>query len=166
MACTASNSHSTWSAARNSSARASSTCGPERPSRNQSPRVDAIAAAVARGEDPGPAPAWLRERADAQLCYAGYLEQQRREIERVRGASELPIDPDTDYRRLAGLTTEAAERLARVRPTSTGQVARIPGITPAALMCVWAHARAARRRVDASSEASSEVSTEVSSEAQ
>jgi tRNA uridine 5-carboxymethylaminomethyl modification enzyme len=44
------------------------------------------------------------------------------------------------------LTTEAAERLARVRPTSTGQVARIPGITPAALMCVWAHARAALRR--------------------
>ena len=122
--------------------------------RARAERVDAIAAAVARGKDPGPAPAALRERADAQLCYAGYLEQQRREIERVRGASELPIDPDTDYRGLAGLTTEAAERLARVRPTSTGQVARIPGITPAALMCVWAHARAALRRVELASEAS------------
>jgi len=117
--------------------------------RARAERVDAIAAAIARGEDPGQAPAWLRERADAQLCYAGYLEQQRREIERVRGASELPLDPDTDYRALAGLTGEAAERLARVRPTSTGQVARIPGITPAALMCVWAHARAAQRRAQA-----------------
>jgi tRNA uridine 5-carboxymethylaminomethyl modification enzyme len=116
--------------------------------RARAERVDAIATAVTRGKDPGPTPEWLRERADAQLCYAGYLEQQRREIERVRGASELPIDPDTDYRGLAGLTTEAAERLARVRPTSTGQVARIPGITPAALMCVWAHARAARQIAD------------------
>jgi tRNA uridine 5-carboxymethylaminomethyl modification enzyme len=118
--------------------------------RARAERVDAIAAAVARGKDPGPTPAWLRERAEAQLCYAGYLEQQRREIERVRGASELPLDPDTDYRGLSGLTTEAAERLARVRPTSTGQVARIPGITPAALMCVWAHARAVMRRGETS----------------
>ena len=112
-------------------------------------RVDEIAAALARRADPGPAPAWLRERAEAQLCYAGYLDQQRREIERVRGEGrELPLDPDTDYAALGGLTREAAERLARVRPTSTGQVARIPGITPAALVCVWAHARAALRRAE------------------
>ena len=70
----------------------------------------------------------------------------------MRGASELPLDPDTDYRGLAGLTTEAAERLTRVRPTSTGQVARIPGITPAALMCVWAHARAVMRRGETAAE--------------
>jgi tRNA uridine 5-carboxymethylaminomethyl modification enzyme len=93
------------------------------------------------------APAWLRERAAAEACYAGYVVRQQREIARMRGeAADLPIDPDTDYARLDGLTREAAERLARVRPTSTGQVARIPGITPAALMCVWAHARAAQRR--------------------
>ena len=44
------------------------------------------------------------------------------------------------------LKAEAAERLAKVRPTSTGQAARIPGITPGALVCLWAHARAAQRR--------------------
>ena len=115
--------------------------------RARAEQVAAIAAALARRRDPGPVPAWLRERAEAQLCYAGYLDQQTKEIERLHGeARELPLAPDTDYRRLAGLTTEAAERLARVRPTTTGQVARIPGITPAALMCVWAHARAALRR--------------------
>ncbi|HEY0137156.1 MAG TPA: FAD-dependent oxidoreductase, partial [Nannocystis sp.] len=109
-------------------------------------KITAMAAAIARRKDPGEAPAWLRERAEAQACYADYLVRQQREVDRMRGdASDLPIDPATDYHRLAGLTTEAAERLARVRPTSTGQVARIPGITPAALMCVWAHARAALR---------------------
>ena len=103
-------------------------------------------AALVRKPD-AEAPRWLREKAEAQACYAGYIERQQREIDRVRGdAADLPIDPDTDYSRLNGLTHEAAERLTRVRPTSTGQVARIPGITPAALMCVWAHARAAQRR--------------------
>ena len=109
-------------------------------------RIAAMAAAVARRKHPGEAPAWMRERAEAQACYADYLVRQQREVDRMRGdASDLPIDPATDYHRLAGLTTEAAERLAQVRPTSTGQVARIAGITPAALMCVWAHARAAQR---------------------
>ena len=108
--------------------------------------ITTMATAIARRRDPGEGPAWMRERAEAQACYADYLVRQQREVDRMRGdASDLPIDPATDYHRLAGLTTEAAERLARVRPTSTGQVARIPGITPAALMCVWAHARAAIR---------------------
>jgi tRNA uridine 5-carboxymethylaminomethyl modification enzyme len=113
----------------------------------RSERIAAMAAAIERGADPGAAPAWLRERAEARAIYAGYLDRQQREIDRLRGdAADLPLDAATDYLRLGGLTREAAERLARVRPTSTGQVARIPGITPAALMCVWAHARAARRR--------------------
>ncbi len=107
-------------------------------------RIERVNALV-RAPDPD-APAWLRERAAAQACYAGYIDRQQREIDRMRGESDLPIDPDIDYARLGGLTREAAERLARVRPTTTGQVARIPGITPAALMCVWAHVRAAQRR--------------------
>nr|WP_293252834.1 FAD-dependent oxidoreductase [Nannocystis sp.] len=112
--------------------------------RARAEQVNAMAAAIERRRDPGPGPAWLRERAEAQACYAGYLVRQQREVDRLRGdAADLPLDPNTDYARLAGLTSEAAERLARVRPTSTGQVGRIPGITPAALMCVWAHARAA-----------------------
>ncbi|MBL8972891.1 MAG: FAD-dependent oxidoreductase, partial [Myxococcales bacterium] len=117
--------------------------------RARAEQVTAMATAIEQRRDPGPAPGWLRERAEAQATYAGYLGRQQREIDRLRGdAADLPLDPNTDYGRLAGLTGEAAERLARVRPTSTGQVARIPGITPAALMCVWAHARAARMPVD------------------
>ncbi|MBZ5715015.1 FAD-dependent oxidoreductase, partial [Nannocystis pusilla] len=118
-------------------------------------RAMARAAVVRRlVERPDPdAPAWLSERAEAQRCYAGFLERQEKEIRVMRGgAADLPIDPDTDYRRLPGLTAEAAERLARVRPASTGQAARIPGMTPAALMCLWAHVRAAQRRAEAAAE--------------
>ncbi len=110
-------------------------------------RIGAAAAVLRRGgvpEEEG----WIAERARAELCYAGYEARQRREIERIRGdgPSDLPIPGDVDFLALPGLTREAAERLARVRPTSTAQAARIPGMTPAALSCLWAHVRAAQRR--------------------
>ncbi|MEE9383140.1 MAG: tRNA uridine-5-carboxymethylaminomethyl(34) synthesis enzyme MnmG [Nannocystaceae bacterium] len=94
------------------------------------------------------APRWVLDRGQARIRYAGYLVRQEREIERIRGegGQEIPIPPEIDYRSLPGLTRECAERLARVSPTTTSQAARIPGITPAALMCVWAHARLELRR--------------------
>jgi tRNA uridine 5-carboxymethylaminomethyl modification enzyme len=109
-------------------------------------RVERVAAIVGRlsaRQEPEPgAPAWLVERARSEHLYAGYVERMRGEIERLRGdAADLPLPLDLDYTALAGLSTEAAQRLAVVRPASTGQAARIPGITPAAVMCVWAWAR-------------------------
>ena len=117
-------------------------------------RVRAIAEKLDGRKDLSDEPAWLVERAAAERCYVGFLERQEKEIRVVRGgAADLPLAPDTDYLALSGLTREAAERLARVRPTSTGQAARIPGMTPAALMCLWAHARAAQRRLELEAEA-------------
>ncbi len=109
--------------------------------------VRRVSAALRRQRDPV-APEWILERARAELCYSGYGERLRREIQRIRGegTQDLPLEPDLDYFALAGLTNEAAERLVAVRPTSTGQAARIPGMTPAALVCLWAHARAVQRR--------------------
>ncbi|MFV8755508.1 tRNA uridine-5-carboxymethylaminomethyl(34) synthesis enzyme MnmG [Nannocystaceae bacterium ST9] len=88
------------------------------------------------------APAWIWHKAKARNTYAGYLDRQRREVARIRGETgDLPLAIDLDYFGLSGLTRESAQRLAEVRPTDTGQAARIPGMTPAALACLWAHAR-------------------------
>ena len=95
-----------------------------------------------RGEDLDAAPSFIWKKAQARRTYAGYLDRQRREVARIRGEKgDLPLATDLDYFALEGLTREAAERLARVRPTTTSQAARIPGITPAALACIWAYAR-------------------------
>ncbi len=111
-------------------------------------RVARVKAAVGRLaerlelDDRDAADAWIAERARAEHLYAGYVERMRSEVERLRGdAADLPLPADLDYAALAGLSAEAAQRLQVVRPSSTGQAARIPGITPAALMCVWAWAR-------------------------
>ena len=110
-------------------------------------RVHACVESLRAGRRPGEEP-WVLTRAQATVRYAGYIDRQAREVERIRGDSgqDIPIPADLDYRAIAGLTHESAERLIRVRPTSTAQAARIPGMTPAALMCVWARARLELRR--------------------
>jgi tRNA uridine 5-carboxymethylaminomethyl modification enzyme len=115
-------------------------------------RVDAAEQALARGEDPENEEPWIIDRARSRATYATYIGRVQQEIARTLGdaADDLPLAADLDYRALGGLSNEAAERLARVRPLSTAQAARIPGMTPAALACLWAHARALHQRNAAS----------------
>ena len=119
-------------------------------------RLDRVAACVVeiqrgRDRDLELAPSWIWHKARARTTYAGYLERQRREVARIRGeGGELPLALDLDYFGLAGLTHESAQRLSEVRPADTGQAARIPGMTPAALACLWAHARRAHTRTRSS----------------
>jgi tRNA uridine 5-carboxymethylaminomethyl modification enzyme len=71
--------------------------------------------------------------------YDGYIRRMRAEIARFK-ASEAMLLPDAlDYAAVPGLSTEARQRLAEVRPRSLGQASRVPGITPAALsiLAVW-----------------------------
>jgi tRNA uridine 5-carboxymethylaminomethyl modification enzyme len=106
--------------------------------------VDRCVADLQRGVelDLERAPAWIWHKARARSTYAGYLDRQRREVARIRGeAGELPLPHDLDYFSLPGLSRESAQRLTEVRPSDTSQAARIPGMTPAALACLWAHAR-------------------------
>ncbi|MEM7151250.1 MAG: tRNA uridine-5-carboxymethylaminomethyl(34) synthesis enzyme MnmG [Myxococcota bacterium] len=106
-------------------------------------RVEALVERLRRKKPiDGEAPEWMLARARAQHLYAGYAGRMQTEVARLRGeGADLPLPADLDYRGLPGLTHEAAQRLLDVRPRSTGQAARIPGMTPAAVMCVWAWAR-------------------------
>jgi tRNA uridine 5-carboxymethylaminomethyl modification enzyme len=76
---------------------------------------------------------------ETAIKYAGYLEQQDRQIERLRKAESRSLPPDLDYRSMPGLSSEAAEKLSCVRPSSLAQAGRISGITPAALSVVLFH---------------------------
>ena len=84
---------------------------------------------------------------DAQ--YAGYLGRQEADIIAFRRDEALSLPSDIDYSVIGGLSTECRLKLARIRPTSLGQAARIDGVTPAALTLVLAYVRAsaARRHV-------------------
>jgi tRNA uridine 5-carboxymethylaminomethyl modification enzyme len=73
------------------------------------------------------------------IKYAGYVDRQRREAERMTRAGARRIPHDFVYQGLAGLSNELVEKLERVRPGNLGRASRIDGMTPAALALLAAH---------------------------
>jgi tRNA uridine 5-carboxymethylaminomethyl modification enzyme len=70
---------------------------------------------------------------ETETKYAGYISQQSRQIERMRDSENRSIPQSFSYTAIPGLSREVGEKLARVRPATLGQAARIPGVTPAAV---------------------------------
>ena len=100
------------------------------------PLLAEMAAAVERG---GPLPAAHRNEARAvetEIKFAGYLDQQRKSIEKLKAAEAVAIPEWMEYGAISGLSREMRETLERVRPSTIGQASRIPGVTPAALSLV------------------------------
>lgn len=80
-----------------------------------------------------------------QMRYRGYIEQQGRDVARLRSLESRPIPADIRYEGVQGLSTEMVERLSRVRPRNLGQASRIPGVTPAAVSVLNIHLEMLRR---------------------
>jgi len=73
---------------------------------------------------------------ETEIKYAGYLDQQRKSIDKLKKAEGRTIPEWFDYTTVSGLSREMQEKLTRVRPQTLGQASRIPGVTPAALSLV------------------------------
>jgi tRNA uridine 5-carboxymethylaminomethyl modification enzyme len=84
---------------------------------------------------------------ETEVKYAGYLRRQDAAVRRLAHADNQRIPDGFCYRGLPGFSTEVIQRLEEVRPSTLGQVRRIPGLTPAAVMLLSAHlAQGARAR--------------------
>ena len=75
----------------------------------------------------------LLETISTQIKFGGYIQQQEREMERMKGAERRAIPVGFEYRGIPGLSREVQDKLDRVRPGTLGQAGRIPGVTPAAI---------------------------------
>jgi tRNA uridine 5-carboxymethylaminomethyl modification enzyme len=73
---------------------------------------------------------------ETEIKFAGYLEQQKKSIARLKAAESVAIPDWLEYGVISGLSREMRETLERVRPQTLGQASRIPGVTPAALSLV------------------------------
>jgi tRNA uridine 5-carboxymethylaminomethyl modification enzyme len=78
---------------------------------------------------------------EVQAKYSGYLKRQSDEIDRHRRHEEMRLPADIDYAEVKGLSNEARQCLAAVRPETLGQAARVPGLTPAAVSLLLVHLR-------------------------
>jgi len=70
---------------------------------------------------------------ETEAKYAGYIAQQKRQIERLKDSERRRIPDGFEFDQIPGLSMEARQKLGRVRPETLGQAGRIPGVTPAAI---------------------------------
>ncbi|MBV6715963.1 tRNA uridine-5-carboxymethylaminomethyl(34) synthesis enzyme MnmG [Paenibacillus chitinolyticus] len=73
----------------------------------------------------------VKEQAEIQVKYAGYIEKQLAQVERLKKMEKKKIPDDIIYEDIHGIATEAKQKLAKIRPVSIGQASRISGVTPA-----------------------------------
>jgi tRNA uridine 5-carboxymethylaminomethyl modification enzyme len=77
--------------------------------------------------------------------YEGYIKRQLEQIERFKKLEDKKIPEDLDFGKLLGLSTEARDKLSRLRPVSIGQAARIAGVSPADISVLLIYLEAHRR---------------------
>lgn len=70
------------------------------------------------------------EAAEIQIKYSGYIQREQEQAEKISRLDYVHIPEHIDFREVQALSTEARQKLERVRPKTIGQAARIPGISP------------------------------------
>ena len=75
----------------------------------------------------------VREQLQIRAKYAGYIDRQRDEIERLQRYENTALPADFDYAAINGLSNEVRQKLLETRPQTLARASRIPGVTPTAV---------------------------------
>jgi tRNA uridine 5-carboxymethylaminomethyl modification enzyme len=75
----------------------------------------------------------VMETVETEVKYNGYIVQQERQMDRLKNSERRSIPAEFGFTGIPGLSREVQDKLERVRPSTLGQAARIPGVTPAAI---------------------------------
>jgi tRNA uridine 5-carboxymethylaminomethyl modification enzyme len=72
----------------------------------------------------------VQEQVEIEIKYAGYIEKEKLNADKLTRLESVKIPADFDYHSLASLSHEAKEKLTKILPTSISQASRISGIKP------------------------------------
>jgi tRNA uridine 5-carboxymethylaminomethyl modification enzyme len=75
----------------------------------------------------------VAEQVEIKAKYAGYIERQQEEIDRLRRHENTRLPADFDYSSIEGLSNEVKQKLTSAKPETLARASRIPGVTPAAV---------------------------------
>ncbi|MEA3479411.1 MAG: tRNA uridine-5-carboxymethylaminomethyl(34) synthesis enzyme MnmG [Bacteroidota bacterium] len=70
------------------------------------------------------------EAAEIVIKYEGYIAREKQMADKIKRLEKIKLDENFDYERLKSISTEARQKLARIKPTSIGQASRISGVSP------------------------------------
>ncbi|MFL0739908.1 MAG: tRNA uridine-5-carboxymethylaminomethyl(34) synthesis enzyme MnmG [Prochlorococcus sp.] len=84
-------------------------------------------------------PLAVREGAEIDIKYSGYLQRQQQQIDQVKRQSQRRLPRDLDYAKIITLSQEAREKLADVQPLNMAEASNIPGVSKADLnaLLIW-----------------------------
>ncbi len=75
----------------------------------------------------------VAEQIEISAKYAGYIDRQQDDIDRMQRHEQTVIPVDFDYSAISGLSNELKQKLTETQPQTLARAARIPGVTPAAI---------------------------------
>ena len=81
----------------------------------------------------------IAQQTETELKYAGYIQRQSAEIEKLKRNEQVGLPSDLDYKSIKGLSNEVCQKLSDVRPATLAQASRIQGVTPAAVSLLLVH---------------------------
>ncbi|HAD82617.1 MAG: tRNA uridine-5-carboxymethylaminomethyl(34) synthesis enzyme MnmG [Candidatus Edwardsbacteria bacterium RIFOXYD12_FULL_50_11] len=84
------------------------------------------------------------EKVELELKYGGYAKRQQDEALRMRGLENMVLSNDFDYDLVYGLSSEARQKLQKLKPLSLGQASRISGVSPADISMLLIHLKKAK----------------------
>jgi tRNA uridine 5-carboxymethylaminomethyl modification enzyme len=67
---------------------------------------------------------------EIQIKYAGYIKREQNEAAKLQRLDQIRIADNFNYDEVQSLSTEARQKLNRIRPKSIGEAQRIPGVSP------------------------------------
>lgn len=91
---------------------------------NVAPDLQAQIACIKRAREE------VLESTEINVKYEGYIRREQLAAEKLQRLNRITIPATFDYNSLQSLSTEARQKLSRIRPTTIGEASRIPGVSP------------------------------------
>ncbi len=81
----------------------------------------------------------IREAAEIAIKYEGYIEKEQEMVDKITRLENIKIHPNVDFRSIQSLSSEARDKLTKIRPLSIGQASRISGVSPSDISVLLVH---------------------------
>ena len=81
----------------------------------------------------------MLEQAEIRLKYDGYIKREKEMADKLTKLESIRLRPDFDYHGLKSISSEAKEKLSKIKPSNIGQASRISGVSPSDISVLLIH---------------------------